>query len=88
MMKLVISSSVAVSRGSLESKRIVPLGSARAPATMTRPSTNRALTRIEPRIAVSATIRSPAISANRTTKNSGRLPSVACIRPVTAGPRR
>ena len=88
MMKLVISSNVAVSRGSLASKCIVPVLSARAPAMITSPSTNSALTRIEPRIAVSATIRSPAISANSTTKNSGKLPSVACIRPVTAGPRR
>ena len=88
MMKLVISSSVAVSLGSLGSKRIVPLGSARAPTMITSPSTSSALTRIEPRIAVSATIRSPAMRANRTTKNSGRLPSVACSRPVTAGPKR
>ena len=55
---------------------------------ITSPSTSSALTRIEPRIAVCATISCPALSAKITTKNSGRLPNVDCITPVTAGPNR
>ena len=55
---------------------------------ITSPSTSSALTRIEPRIAVCATTSSPALSAKITTKNSGRLPSVACRSPVDAGPKR
>ena len=35
-----------------------------------------------------ATTISPARSANSTTKSSGRLPSVDCSTPVTAGPNR
>ena len=87
-MKLAISSSVAVSLGSRGLKRMIRSGSRREPAIRTRPRTSSALTRIEPRIAVWATIFSPALSAKMTTKNSGRLPSVDCIRPVTAGPKR
>ena len=55
---------------------------------ITSPSTSSALTRMEPRIAVWATIFSPALSAKMTTKNSGRLPSVDCISPVAAAPKR
>ena len=88
MMKLVTSSRVAVSLGRRGLNRMTRSGSRRAPTTITRPSTSSALTRIEPRIAVWATISWPALSANTTTKNSGRLPSVACSRPVIAGPKR
>ena len=48
------SSSVAVSFGSLGLKRMMPSCARRAPAMITSPSTSSALTRIEPRIAVSA----------------------------------
>src|SRR3984885_1844094 len=88
MIRLATSSSVAVSLGSLGLNRMIPSGSRRAPATSTRPSTSNALTRIEPRIAVCATISWWACSANSTTKNSGRLPSVDCIIPVVATPNR
>ena len=88
MMNVEISSSVAVSLGSRGLKRITPSFARRAPATITSPSTSSALTRIEPRIAVSATTFSPAWSAKITTKNSGRLPSVDWRNPVIAGPSR
>ena len=39
-------------------------------------------------IEVWATTTSPADRANTTMKNSGRLPSVDCMTPVTAGPKR
>ncbi len=87
-MKLAMSSSVAVSLGSRGLKRMRPSGRRRAPTTIAIPSTSSALERIEPRIAVWATIRSPACRANRTTKNSGRLPSVDCSIPVAATPSR
>ena len=82
------SSSVAVSFGSRGLNRITPSGTRTAPATITSPRTSSALTRIDPRIAVSATICWPASSANRTTKNSGRLPSVDWSTPVIATPSR
>ena len=87
MMKAVTSSSVAVSLGS----RVESASRRRragAPATITSPSTSRALANSEPRIAVWATTTSPALSANRTTNSSGRLPSVDCASPVAAGPKR
>ena len=87
MMKLETSSSVAVSFGRRRPKRITPSFAFHAPAMITNPRTSSALTRIEPRIAVSATTSCPAFSAKMTTKNSGRLPSVDCITPVTAGPK-
>ena len=55
MMKTVTSSSVAVSLGSRWEKRITPSGARCAPTTITRPSTSRALAKIEPTIAVWAT---------------------------------
>jgi hypothetical protein len=88
MMKDDTSSRVAVSFGSRRPKRMIPSRSRLAPAMITSPSTSSALTRIDPRIAVSATTRWPAFSAKITTKNSGRLPSVDCITPVAAGPSR
>ena len=88
MMKLEMSSSVAVSFGSPVLKRMIPSRSRRAPAMITNPRTSSALTRIEPRIAVSATIFWPAFRAKMTTKNSGRLPRVDCRNPVIAGPKR
>ena len=88
MMNVDISSSVAVSFGRCGLKRITPVRSFQAPATITRPSTSSALTRIEPMIAVSATTFWPALSAKITTKNSGRLPSVDCMKPVIAAPKR
>ncbi len=88
MMNTVTSSSVAVSLGSRREKRIVPSGARRAPTTITRPSTSSALAKIEPTIAVCATTSSPFCSAKITTNSSGRLPSVDCSIPVTAGPKR
>ncbi len=88
MMKLAIISIVAVSLGRRGLKRITPSLVRSAPTTITSPSTNNALTRIEPRIAVWATTSWPALSAKITTKNSGRLPSVDCSRPVAAVPSR
>ena len=87
-MNTVTCSSVAVSRGRRWEKRMIPSGERRAPTTITRPSTSRALARIEPMIAVWATTSSPALSANMTTNSSGRLPSVDCNMPVTPGPKR
>ena len=52
-----MSSRVAVSFGSRVLKRMTPSVVRSAPAMMTKPSTSSALTRIEPRIAVSATVR-------------------------------
>ena len=59
-----------------------------APATIAKPRTSRAFAKSEPRIEVWATTISPADSANRTMKSSGRLPSVDWSAPVTAGPKR
>ncbi len=88
MMKLVTSSSVAVSLGRRGPKRITPSGAARAPKTITRPRTSSALANSEPMIEVCATTTSPARRAKMTTKNSGRLPRVDCSTPVAAGPTR
>ena len=54
MMNEATSSSVAVSFGSFGLKRMMPSRERQAPAMITRPRTSSALTRIEPRIAVSA----------------------------------
>ena len=81
-------SSVAVSRGRPVLKRITPSRSRRAPTTITSPSTSSALARIEPMRDVCATTVSLFDSANTTTKNSGRFPSVDCSMPVAAGPSR
>ena len=53
------------------------------PATIARPSTSSAFANSEPRIDVCATTTSPAESAKRTTKSSGRFPSVDCSTPVS-----
>ncbi len=58
-MKTVTCSSVAVSLGSRLEKTIRFVPERRAPITITRPSTSRAFARIEPMIAVWATISSP-----------------------------
>ena len=84
--KTATSSSVEVSFGSRGWKRMMLSSERRAPAMIERPSTSRALANNEPRIAVWATMTSPAESAKSTTKSSGRLPSVDCRTPVTAGP--
>ena len=63
-------------------------GAARAPATIASPSTSSALAKSEPRIDVCATTISPAESEKSTMNSSGRLPSVDCSTPVTAGPNR
>ena len=84
--KLVSSIRTALSFGRRVWKRITPSVLAWQPATITIPSTSSALAKIEPRIEVFATTSSPAESANRTMKNSGRFPSVDCSTPVTAGP--
>ena len=55
---------------------------------ITSPSTSSPFANSEPRIDVRATTISPAESANSTMKSSGRLPSVDCSAPVTAGPYR
>ena len=87
MMKPDSSSSVVVSFGRRGENRITPSSVRRAPTTITKPSTSSALAKIEPMIENWATITSPWESAKITTKNSGRLPSVDCSTPVTAGPK-
>ena len=79
---------VAVSLGSREPKRMIPSSDRRAPTKRVAPSTRSALANSEPRIDAWATTTSPAESANRTTKSSGRLPSVDWSTPVMAGPKR
>ena len=86
MMNVANRSSVAVSLGRRRWKRMTPSGAARAPVTITRPSTSSALANSEPMIDVCATTVCPARSAKITMKSSGRLPSVDCSTPVTAGP--
>ena len=72
--------------GSRFRKFIASVSAARAPATIVSPSTSSALAKSEPRIEVWATTVWPAESAKRTTKSSGRLPSVDWSTPVAAGP--
>ena len=55
---------------------------------MTRPSTSSAFANSDPTSEVFATTISPACRAKTTMKNSGRLPSVDCMKPVIAGPNR
>ena len=86
-MKTARSSSVAVSFGSRDWKRMTPSSAWRAPATIASPSTSSAFANSEPRIDVWATTISPAASEKRTMKSSGRLPSVDWSTPVTAGPK-
>ncbi len=86
MVEIVRRSSVAVSCGSRVLKRMTPSGAARAPAIIVSPRTSRPLAKIEPMIVVRATTSSPAESAKRTMKSSGRFPSVDWSAPVTAGP--
>src|SRR5919199_683448 len=88
MTKTAMSIKVAVSRGSRAAKRITPSRASRAPSTIASPRTSSALAKIEPISENLATTTSPAERAKITTKNSGRLPSVDCITPVTAGPKR
>ena len=82
------SSRVAVSCGSRCRKRMQLSSAVIVPATITSPSTSRALAKIEPISEVCATTSSPLLSAKSTMKNSGRLPRVDCMKPVTAGPKR
>ena len=63
-----------------------PSSALRAPTTITNPRTSSALANSDPMIDVWATTVSPAESAKITMKNSGRFPSVDCMKPVTAGP--
>ena len=88
MMNTAISINVAVSLGSRCPKRITPSGAARDPTTMVNPRISSAFEKIDPKIAVSATMVCPAPKAKSTTNNSGALPSVDCITPVTPGPKR
>jgi hypothetical protein len=88
MMKPASRSSVAVSLGRRGEKRMIPSLLWRAPTKITSPSTSRALAKIDPMIENWATTTSPSESANSTTKNSGRFPSVDCSTPVIAGPKR
>ena len=67
---------------------MIPFSLRKEPATIASPSTSRAFASTEPTSEVCATTTSPAESAKSTTKNSGRLPSVDCKTPVTAGPKR
>jgi hypothetical protein len=75
MMKTARSSKVAVSLASPRWKRMTP-PLFRAPAISTRPRTRSALAKIDPSTEYWATTSSPAEIAKRTTKSSGRLPSV------------
>ena len=86
--KLASNIRIALSFGRRGWKRITRSGLASAPTTIASPSTRSALAKIDPRIAVRATTSSPAERAKITMKNSGRLPSVDCSTPVTAGPNR
>ena len=79
---------MAVSFGSRGLKDMTPSGAARAPAAIDSPRTRSAFASSDPTIDVFATTSSPADTANRTTKSSGRFPSVDCRTPVTAGPNR
>ena len=81
-------SRVAASFGSRGLNRMIPSSARHEPATIASPSTSRAFANSEPRTAVVATTTSPAASANKTMKSSGRLPSVDCRTPVPAGPKR
>ena len=85
MMNDATSSSVAVSFGSLGLKRITPSLARRAPAMITSPSTSSALTRIEPRIAVSASTWCPALERE---DNHEELREVRERRLQDAGDRR
>ncbi len=87
-MKTPTSSSVAVSLGSRRPKRITLSLLRNEPATSASPSTSKAFASTEPISEACATSVSPAERAKRTTKNSGRFPSVDCSTPVTAGPKR
>ena len=86
MMNTATRSSVAVSIGSRTLKLMRPSSALRAPTTITNPRTSSALANSDPMIDVWATTVSPAESAKITMKNSGRFPSVDCMKPVTAGP--
>src|SRR5262245_17749492 len=88
IMKTTSMSSIVVSLGSRRWKRMIPSSARQAPAMIASPRTSSALARSEPRIDVCATTISPARSAKSTMKSSGRLPSVDCSTPVTAGPKR
>ena len=77
-----------MSFGNRAPKRMQRSVATRLPATIERPSTSSAFANSDPRIDVCATTISPAERANRTTKSSGRFPSVDCRTPVTAGPNR
>src|SRR5579859_2099468 len=79
--------STAVSFGRRLPKRMHLSSATVAPATIDSPRTSSAFANSEPRIDVCATTVSPDESANRTTNNSGRFPSVDCNTPVTAGPK-
>src|SRR5512133_1732425 len=88
MMKTASRSSVAVSLGRRLRKRMTASPAESDPATIASPSTSSAFAKSEPRIEVCATTTSPAESAKRTTKSSGRLPRVDCRTPVSAAPKR
>ncbi len=64
---------------------MIPL-SRRAPTMITIPSTSSAFANSEPTTEVCATTTCPSASAKITMNSSGRLPSVDCRTPVTAGP--
>jgi hypothetical protein len=80
--------STAVSFGRRALKRITPSSAFAEPATIASPRTSSAFANSEPRIDVWAMTVSPAESAKQTMNSSGRLPSVDCRTPVTAGPKR
>jgi hypothetical protein len=65
---------------------MTPSGATRAPTTITMPSTSRALEKIEPITVACATTASPWRRAKITRNSSGRLPSVACMKPAIPAP--
>ncbi len=75
-----------MSFGSRFWNRITPPSDELAPTAIASPSTSSAFANSEPRIENCATTSSPALSEKITMKSSGRLPSVDCSTPVTAGP--
>ena len=88
IMKTTSMRSIVVSFGRRVWKRMTRSSARHAPAMIARPSTRSAFASNDPRIEVCATTISPARSAKITMKSSGRLPSVDCSTPVTAGPKR
>jgi len=86
MMNVAAMSSVAVSFARRCPKRITLSGALREPTTITIPSTSSAFEKIDPITVLCATTASPSRRAKTTRKSSGRLPSVACMKPAMPAP--